>query len=179
MQMKKRIQWFLIGFSGFVIASIIFSCGDLIYGLHHFSIMENRRSMLLYETDHQLLLKACRELSKQMSEGEIKADSSLKLSIIVKHDPNTKQLLQPIIKLGSPYVYVENDGFVVICMWPGVQYGVYAIPESYKGSISEVIPKWSIKLIDGLWYFDEDYITHPDHKKEVEKLLKERKIISE
>ena len=55
--------------------------------------------------------------------------------------------------------------------------------EDYEGSPAEqfrVISSdgdkvWGIELIDGMWYYDENFRKHPEHKKEVEELLKKRK----
>jgi len=56
---------------------------------------------------------------------------------------------------------------------------VCAFPEDYKRSRAELFRSgekvWGIELIDGLWYYDEDFLRHPEHKKEVEELLKKRK----
>ena len=58
-------------------------------------------------------------------------------------------------------------------------YGVRTFPEDYEGSLAKLYKAgdevWGIELIDGLWYYDEDFLKHPEHKKEVEELLKKRK----
>ena len=175
--MIKRDKWLCIRCVTYGIALVLvaFLVCDVIMTMFDINRMSKRRSMLLYKTDHQLLLDACREISKKMTEGKIKDGSYSIHSLIVKHDLQTRQFPQTILKLDPLNLYVSKDGKVRIIMWPALMYGVDAFPEDYKGSISEVIPEWSIKLLDGLWYFDEDFIQHPEHKKEVEELLEERK----
>jgi len=83
-----------------------------------------------------------------------------------------------ILDLDPLRVEVEKDGRVNIMMSPVVLYGVCAFPEDYEGSVGELYKAgddvWGIELIDGLWYYDA-YLKHPEHKKEVEELLKKRK----
>jgi hypothetical protein len=176
--MKKRNKWLCIGCLAFVIAIGVFLCYDEISAWVEMHKMANRRSMLLYHTNHQLLLEDCRELSQQMTTGKLEVGLYSIHSLIVKQDPQIKQFPQSILELDPVALSVEKDGEVSIAMWPIDMYGVEAFPEDYKGSINEDNLKWKIKLLDGLWYYDEDFITHPEHKKDVEKLLKERKIIS-
>jgi len=131
--------------------------------------MEVRRPVLLYETDHRALLEACREISRHVATGRLEPGE---YRIRGNPDPESKQFAQLILDLDPLRVDVEKDGQVDIIMSPVVMYGVSAFPEDYEGSRSGV---GGIELIDGLWYYDEDFQKHPEHMKEVEELLKKRK----
>ncbi len=77
------------------------------------------------------------------------------------------------------HVDVKKNGLVDIVMSPVVMYGVFAYPENYEDTLTNSFKYgdrlWGIELIDGLWYYDEDFQKHPEHMKEVEGLLKKRR----
>jgi hypothetical protein len=53
-----------------------------------------------------------------------------------------------------------------------LHYGVIAYPENYiKPPGSEYGDR---KLVDGLWYYDEDYKGNPKYQKKIEELLQKR-----
>jgi hypothetical protein len=54
---------------------------------------------------------------------------------------------------------------------------VGTFPEDHEDSLAELHKDDDryIELIDGLWYYDEDFWNHPEHKKKVEELLKKTK----
>jgi len=60
-----------------------------------------------------------------------------------------------------------------------VMYGVVAYPENYGSTPDDSFKYgdrlWGIELIDGLWYYDEDFQNYPEQMKEVKELLKKRK----
>jgi len=76
-------------------------------------------------------------------------------------------------------VYISKDGVVDLIMSPVSNYGVNTFPEDYEGSIlQEYKDKYHvmyIELIDGLWYYDENFRNHPEQRKELEEFLKKRK----
>lgn len=155
-----------------IVAHFGYAAVRLMYELNR---LEARRSLLLYESDHQALLEACKELSKQVDTGQLKPGY---YTLYGTPDPETKQFPQPILDLEPLQVIIEKDGLVNIFMWPSVMYGLIVFPEKDEDSPTE--PKdnyegWRIELIDGLWYYDEDFLKHPEHMKEVEELLKKRK----
>jgi hypothetical protein len=125
------------------------------------------RALLLYKTDHKALLAACREIVDQKSKGGL--------------DPNKpifEQYPQIITCLDPKRIGIDQDGFVDITMSLNLRYGVIAYPKVYKGTVGEKMysdKSWRIELIDGLWYYDEDFKTRPEHKKEIEELLKKNK----
>jgi hypothetical protein len=143
--------------------------------------MDERRPLLLYETDHQKLLEACREISRQVTAGQLEPGSyPIKR---INPDPETRQFPQLILELHPLYVDIKKNGLVYIVMSPNVMYGVVAYPENFENVPANPIRygdrSWGIELIYGLWYYDEDFQDHPEHMKEVEELLKKRKVEDE
>jgi hypothetical protein len=125
------------------------------------------RALLLYKTDHKALLSACREIADQKSTGRLDSNR-----------PIFEQYPQIITILNPRRIEIDQDGFVDITMSLNLEYGVIAFPEVYKGTVGEKMfsdKTWRIELLDGLWYYDEDFKTHPEHKKEVEELLNKNK----
>jgi hypothetical protein len=177
--MKRRDKWILI------VALIVgLACGiatvaylgySAVWIMRDLKSMEARRPVLLYETDHRALLEACRELSKQVAAGKLEPDTYLSPS----RNPQTRQFPQLILDLSPLHVDVKKNGVVDIVMSPVVMYGVFAYPENYEGTLNNSFKYgdrlWGIEIIDGLWYYDEDFQKHPEHMKEVEELLKKRK----
>lgn len=176
-EMKRRDKWILIWVCLVLgIAPVVYLGYFAIWAMRDLDRMEARRPLLLYETNHQELLKACRELSKQVATGRLEPRSY----VIYGHpDPESKQFPQLILDLSPLEVDLsDKNGQVVIMMSSVVMYGAVALPEDYKGPISdwhEYATKWGTELTDGLWYYDEDFREHPEHKKEIEELLDKRK----
>jgi hypothetical protein len=179
--MKKREKRILI-----VTLIVCLACGIAVVAYLGYSAvwiiddlksMEERRSLLLYETDHRELLEACRELSGQVAAGRLEPGSyQIKR---INPDPESRQFPQLILDLDPLHVDVKKNGLVDIVMSPVVMYGVVAYPENYGSTPDDSFKYgdrlWGVKLIDGLWYYDEDFQNNPEHMKEVEELLKKRK----
>jgi hypothetical protein len=171
--MKLRNKWLLFGGVVVVVATFTAYLGyEVIWSILDIKRMESQRPILLYQTDHRALLKACREFSKRITSGEIEVKYN---HTYYRHsgdlDPEKKLFTKPILDLAPSQVYVENTGLVVLVMSPVILYGVRAYPEGIKGGYYDD----DIELIPGLWYFDADLKKHPEHKKEIEELLKKRK----
>jgi hypothetical protein len=175
-EMSQRDKWIIIVCVACAIAPATYFGYFAVWAMRDLNRMEARRPLLLYETDHRVLLEACREISRQVAAGKLEPGS---YQIHGDPDPDTRQFPQLILDLDPLHVYVDKDGQVDVIMSPVVMYGVYAFPEHYEGSIGELKKYsdqvWGIELIDGLRYYDEDFQKHPEHKKEVEELLKKRK----
>jgi hypothetical protein len=130
--------------------------------------MEARRPVLLYQTDHKTLLSGCRELSKKVIAGQIKPT---RYSVGEMQDIGG--FPQIILDLQPFFVDIDEKGVVHIIMSPELMYEVIAIPDNSEEMVSK--HALGIMLVEGLWYYDEDFIQHHERMKEIEELLKERK----
>lgn len=145
-----------------------------------------RRVLLLCNTDHQVLLKAGREILSQNPKDrlllnpppdEIRHLDSLKFVL-----PKEVQIPQAIRDI-EPYVcLISYDGCLTVEMhggWDHIKremshFGVNIYPEDYKE------PERNFKygdreLLPGLWYYDEGYLRNPEYDKWIEGLIEEHK----
>ncbi|UCC98850.1 MAG: hypothetical protein JSW66_02945 [Phycisphaerales bacterium] len=130
---------------------------------------QEMRARLLYHTDHQALLDACREISRRVVIGDLRPGT---YNIRVDPDPEASSFPQVILDLAPNYVYVDEgySGRVMLEMHGGLGHlGVQAYPEDYKSpSYSKFGDK---ELIDGLWYYDDGYRKNPQWEKKTEALI--------
>lgn len=127
-------------------------------------LVQRKRVHLLYKTDHQALLDACRELSRRAAAGDLKHGM-----YYVRSDSHPPQ---PILDLGPNHVFIRYDGRVMLEMMGGLDhFGVYAYPEDYKEPPVMGFKLGDKKLIDGLWYYDDGYGVPPeDYDRRIEAL---------
>jgi hypothetical protein len=174
--MKRRYKFIITICMVSSIAIVAYFVCTAVWLMFELKNLEARRSLILYKTDHKALLEACKELSKRVDEGQLEPGY---YSVYGTPDPETKQFPQLILDLDPLQVITDKDGQINIIMWPSVMYGLIFFPEKNESSLSEQRKNsykgWCIELIDGLWYYDEDFLKHPEHMKEVETLLKKRK----
>ena len=128
-----------------IVAYFGYAAVRLMYELNR---LEARRSLILYESDHQALLEACRELSRKVDVGQLKPGC---YSLYGTPDPETKQFPQPILDLEPLQVIIEKNGQVNIFMWPSVMYGLIFFPDEDEDSLAEE-PKdnyegWRIEVV--------------------------------
>lgn len=149
--------------------------------LHHFAFIfgglrytQRMQVRLLCETDHEVLLEACRELSERAARGDIKPG---RYRIFIDPDPEASCFPKPILDLAPSYVYIdENDsGRVMVEMLGGLgHFGVLAYTEDYEKP-SDSFSYGDRKVIDGLWYYDDGYLDNPEYDKKIEALLQKGK----
>lgn len=129
---------------------------------------QKRRVRLLYKTDHQALLGACRELSRRVSVGDLKPGKYLLSGSSRRKE--VSQFPQPILDLGPINVFIDYDGRVMLEMAGGLDhFGVSAYPEDYKKP-PHTEKLGDKKLIPGLWYYDDGYRDNPEYEKIIEAL---------
>jgi hypothetical protein len=128
------------------------------------------RTRLLCETDHQALLEACRQLSKQAMNGELEPGSYRvrgRPDREIVRFPETIRILQPTL------VAIDRiDGHVKIEMFGGWDnFGVYAYPKDFQKRFP--FEYRDRELLEGLWYYD-DFYKYPgrdEYDKEIKALL--------
>lgn len=117
-----------------------------------------RRVQLLYKTDHQVLLDACRELLQRADRGELKLGTMY--SIRTVYDPKVLTFPRIVLDLQPTFVFLQDGGSVTLEMLGGfVHCGVHAYPETVKESAHPGFDFGDKKLLDGLWYYDDGYDT--------------------
>lgn len=134
---------------------------------------QQRQVRLLCDTDHQALLKACRELSRRASTGDLKTGHYR-----VRLNPHSEALHfpQPILDLEPSYVEIDSNGRVMVELYGAFDnFGVFAYPEDYRAPLSN-FHYGDKKLIDGLWYYDSDYSEkNPKYQKKIDALIQKGK----
>ncbi len=124
---------------------------------------------LLYKTDHEALLKACREVLK---EGKWEKK---RYNFPVVPDPNTPSFPKAILKLNPSYIVIYDEGFLSIEMMGGMsQFGILAYPEGFVPP-SKSFYYGDKKLIEGLWYYDDGYREDPNYEQYLESLRSKKK----
>ena len=137
---------------------------------HHAHLKQIR---LLCNTDHKQLLEACRELSKQVATGELKPG---KYCVDFYPDPESSRFPKPILELKPTSVFIDIDGRVMIEMLGGLfgHFGFYAFPKDYVVSHSDLVH--DVKIIDGLWYYDDNCRRDEEYKKMIQSLIQRGKL---
>ncbi|MHC4394134.1 MAG: hypothetical protein ACYS1A_00630 [Planctomycetota bacterium] len=162
--MKKRTKIILILASLPLFFIVLYNLGLYVY-LTEFCFPKwqeeanERRSILLYKTDHAALLDGCRKLIKESREG--KWPENL-YSVNFRPHPDSAKLPETILQLNPTVVFIENDR-VMVAMSGGLDhFGVHYFCEGFSEAEQK---KWGgKKLLDGLWYYDDGYrkATNPE-----------------
>jgi len=119
------------------------------------------RDRLLSQTDHKALLDACREISKEVSEGNL---SPNRYSVRYKPDPGISQFPQLVLDVEPLYIDVSSDGRVTLEISGAFHHcGVTAYPENYEKP-NEHFKYEDKMIIDGLWYYEDGYNPKRDDK---------------
>ena len=141
---------------------------------------QQRRVLLLCETDHQALLKAGREI---LSEGPVKKRIQRRKNEtpegVIRGSgyffvPKGVRMPQVIWDLRPHLVAIDYDGYLIIEMHGGIDhFGVRIYPEG----VNEPHPLFhgGRKLLEGLVYYDEGYSVNPEYDKRIEALMQKRK----
>jgi len=127
-----------------------------------------RRSILLYKTDHAALLDGCRKLIKESREGKWPEET---YDVSFRPHPDSAKLPETILKLNPTVVFIENDR-VMIAMSGGLDhFGVHYFSEGFSEAEQK---KWGgKKLLDGLWYYDDRYRKATNSEQYIESLRPE------
>lgn len=154
----------------FIIFNIAWFLNPLGYIIRDVGKGKQRQIRLLCETDFQVLLEACRQLSSRVATGDLKPQQ---YNVRIKPHSEISRFPQPILDLEPTYVIIDIRGSVTIELHGGfLHYGVMAYPEDFEKPPGAEYG--DMKLIDGLWYYDEDYKRSPKIQKKIEELLQKR-----
>lgn len=133
---------------------------------------QQRAVRLLCETDHQALLTACREISRMVTDGELKKHE---YRLRINPDPEISSFPQVIIDLEPTYIDIDPKGCVKIELYGGLDhYGVNAYTEDFKPPVSNFY-YGGRELVPGLWYYDDGYENNPEYDKTIEALIQKKK----
>ena len=176
--MKIKINKYLVSklvlIFAFVFAICILFC--MLSGITNFIMkgkeFRRKQVLILCETDHQVLLETCRELSRQITKGDLKPG---RYKIRKDPNPESNRFPQLILDLEPKYIVINADGQVKVAieeLGAFAYFGIRAYPEEYKESKSG-----DIELVDGLWYYDDQYNNkYPKYKKKVDELIQKGKM---
>ena len=132
-----------------------------------------RMERLMCQTDFQVLLAACRELSTRVTTKTLEPGYYW---IHTDREPRVPDLPKIILDIEPVGLYVSSEGWVMREMGGIPSYGVVAYPGASKAGHSF---HGDVELIPGLWYYDEDYSTgeFPKHQKRIDALVQKGKMI--
>lgn len=130
---------------------------------------------LLSKTDHQVLLKECRELSQQVMDGELDMDIKTIYEVQYLLYKKKTKLPEIIIDLHPHLINIQDNGIVGLS-WGGSMrhFGIHAYPEDYEPPSSK-FEFGDKEIIPGLWYDDDLYYRRKDYDKTIDKLLKKNR----
>jgi hypothetical protein len=129
-----------------------------------------KKQKLLYQTDHQELLKACRQVITRYNDGVY---SRAKINIIDASANDLEQIPKIILDLEPVYIWIHKDRVMVALMGGMDHAGVTA----YMNSEEAVASDDDFLLIDGLLYYDDGLREADDDYKDYLKDLKDEAII--
>jgi hypothetical protein len=150
------------------VAAGVLGAGYMLFGNIGF---KDLRSKLLRDSDPNALLAASRELSARVLSGKLEAGS---YCVRFWPDREVSGFPETIRSLSPNFVYISRTGTVKISMTTKLlTFGVIAYP---PGDDEEHFPNSSFgdrKLIEGLWYYDENYhrYNHSDYDHEIDAII--------
>jgi hypothetical protein len=134
---------------------------------------QRRRVLLLCDTDHQVLLKAGREILNQAPKDRMNPQPD---RIRVLGDigiPSGVEIPRAIQDLKPHVCLISLDGYLTLEMHGGMDhFGVRIYPEDYKEP-DRYFKYGDRELLPGLWYYDDGYIHNPEYDKWIDKLINE------
>lgn len=126
------------------------------------------RRRLLCKTDHQAVLEAGREMLRRAAQDGQALGGPPPWN-------ETREMPKAIRDLRARSVNVTEDGYLSIEMHGGMtHFGFQIYPEDFK----EPFPGWPYgnhRILDGLWYYDDEY-KWPDYDEAVEAMLKKNRM---
>ena len=134
---------------------------------------QQRRVLLLCDTNHQALLKAGREILNQAPKDRMNPQPD---GIRVLGDigvPSGVEIPRAIQDLKPHVCLISLDGYLTLEMHGGMDhFGVRIYPEDYKEP-DRYFKYGDRELLPGLWYYDDGYIHNPGYDKRISMLIDE------
>lgn len=160
--LRSRVFWVLCGVCVLSVAvvEVVTSPAFRLY-----LSADARRRTVLYETDHQALLDACREMIVETGEGKWKGI----LYVLSDKEAGMGMGLPAAISQLGPTHVIPNSDRVRIEMLGGAigHAGVIAFMDDAPADLLELGDR---ELIDGLWYYDDCYDTQENWDAHIESL---------
>jgi hypothetical protein len=136
---------------------------------------QQRRVLLLCDTDHRALLKAGREILNQAPKDRMNPQPD---GIRVLGDigvPSGVEIPRAIQDLKPHVCLISLDGYLTLEMHGGMDhFGVRIYPEDYKEP-DRYFKYGDRELLPGLWYYDDGYIHNLEYDKRIDELIEKHK----
>ena len=136
---------------------------------------QQRRVLLLYQTDHEALLKAGREI---LSQGPKDTMNYQYYGIIYLGGfpvPRGVRIPKIIRDLKTYDTRINFAGYLFLEMQGGVTgFGVRIYPEGFKAR-NRYFSYGNRELLPGLWYYDYGYSHDPEYNKRIDEIMQEGK----
>lgn len=135
----------------------------------------SKRHKLLRDTDHEAVLKACREVLENMPAWGLKVGGKYNVRWTPR-SPEASKFPKAILDLAPVQVRIPFEGCLMVEMHGGFDhFGLLAYSKSFK----EPYPGFKYgarEVVEGLWYYDDDYNDElPAFKKRVDAWIEESK----
>ena len=135
---------------------------------------QQRRIILLCDTDHQVLLKAGREILSKIPKDRFHPHADGGRYVGSFNVPEGIRIPQAIKDLKGGFV-VNYDGYLSIEMHGGMDhFGVKIYPEDFKKP-DDYFEYRDRELLPGLWYYDDGYLNNPEYDKRIDELIVKHK----
>ena len=138
-------------------------------------LAQQRRILLLYHTDHEVLLKAGRQI---LSQGPKDTMNYRYYGIIYLGGfpvPRGVRIPKVIRKLRTYATRINFTGYLFLEMQGGVTgFGVRIYPEGFKAP-SRYFSYGDRELLPGLWYYDYKYNRIPEYDKIIDEIIQKGK----
>jgi len=162
--MTRRWDFAVVTALALLAAVVLYWSGIWVIPLTMYSVHEakGRQVVLLYKTDHQDLLRACRELSARCKAGDLKPGQ---YNVLWNPAPEAKSFPKAILAIPPSHVIIDKDGWVMVAIIGGMAHcGVVVYPEGNQKGLGDK------ELVPGLWYYDDGYHEVPDYEKHIQSL---------
>jgi hypothetical protein len=161
----------------FIVGQFIQSSIGIAYWGKAIEDAQNRRVLLLCNTDHHALLKAGREILSQVPKDRLNPQPDGIRHVGDIGIPKGVEIPQAILDLKPRGCLVSLDGYLTLEMHGGLDhFGVQIYPEDFMEpeEPGDYFKYGDRELLPGLWYYDEGYHYGPEeYDKRINELIEE------